>query len=152
MLIANGAKLQTRDPDPGSYGCRTTLMRAVEVGNNKAVQMLIASGANLNYRYDDSYAKTALIIAVEEGNNSAAEMLIANGAKLDILDGYEHSALNYASDQGNSVIAKLLINYDAPLHGKSLQSELLAYHTEVFKPTPLHAACYFNDLPRSVHC
>jgi ankyrin repeat protein len=44
------------------------------------------------------------------------------------------------------VLAKLLLNYDADRFKKPLTSELEAYHTVIFKPTAIHAACYLNNI------
>ena len=41
----------------------------------------------------------------------------------------------------------LLLSYDAKPNRMSLTPDLKAFHTEIFQPTPLHSACYTNNVP-----
>jgi hypothetical protein len=86
-------------------------------------------------------------------------MLIASGvnidAKLNIDDRkrcipLHRNAFDMVLQYGNTAIAKLLLNYDekpiGSLSGVPLTPELLEYHSSIFTPTALHAACYSNNI------
>jgi len=111
----------TESPEPP-----ISLSEAAAMGNTELVKSLIAEGADVNVREDNSY-RAALHRAVMSGHTDIVEILLAKGADVNIPDGSSVTALYYAAEKGDKEIAELLIakgadinvkrgNGDTPLH------------------------------------
>lgn len=115
-------------PEVEPEGPTTPLHRAVRRGDVKAVERLLAEGANVNAR--DKYENTPLHLAAGEGNVRIAEMLLAKGASLAALSSSGDTPLHRAARAGNVEVMKLLIAKGAEVDAKD----------SVIRGTPLGTA------------
>jgi serine/threonine-protein phosphatase 6 regulatory ankyrin repeat subunit B len=80
----------------------------VERGDEKIVEHLLTSGANINVTGKDG--RTALMLAVERGETEIVQYLLKNSAKINIVTKDGASALDLAVSGGHTEIVKLLKN------------------------------------------
>ncbi|CAN9388993.1 unnamed protein product [Alternaria alternata] len=83
------------------------LQAAALCGNEKVVEIPIASGADVNCK--GGFYGTALHAAVFSGNTKIVDMLIANGADVDCEGGLYGTALQAAAWHGHEIIVDMLI-------------------------------------------
>jgi cytohesin len=108
---------QGADPDYVRGG-HSILMRLARGGRADIAEILIESGANVNYKGRDG--ASALTLAAEHGNTGVARMLLAHGADADIRlllaaradvtprDRDGETALMTARRRGHGAIARML--------------------------------------------
>ena len=102
-------------------------------GNTDAVALLIAKGANVNFK--DYAGKTPLHWAAEFGNKDTVEMLIAKGADIKVKDYAGKTPLHRALyNTGNKDTAEILITKGADINVKDYAGK-----------TPLHQAAEFGN-------
>lgn len=103
------------------------LHRAVKNQKKKIVELLLASGANINAQSDKFYQQTSLHVAVESGNLEIAKILLEAGAKTEIqaekklghdFIGDRTLPLHEACRKGNESMVKLLVQHGADIEGK----------------------------------
>lgn len=83
------------------------LHHALAHGNDKMVEILVQSGADVNSRTLPS-GNTPIQFAVSYNRHDAFSTLARNGAKLDILTHNGHSLLHLAAASGNRLAASFL--------------------------------------------
>lgn len=89
------------------YNTNTALTYAARDGFTEIAQLLIASGADVNWI--DGEGVTPLILASFKGHVELAELLLANGADITVRDQWNRTALDYALRRGEEdAIAQLL--------------------------------------------
>jgi ankyrin repeat protein len=88
-------------------GGHSILMRLARGGRSDIATILIASGANVNFKGKDG--ASALTVAAEHGNIGVARVLLANGADVDIRNDHGNTALMYAAEFGHPEMARLLL-------------------------------------------
>ena len=82
-------------------------MQAVRAGNLRAVNRLIAKGADVNLQYKPGY--TALMMAVVHGHeNIVAQLLAVPGIDVNAPNPAGDTALDFAKKENNPVIIELL--------------------------------------------
>ncbi len=106
------------NPDSKKHGS-TLLYMAVEYRNLGAVKALLAGGANVNARHDDTstHSKrwTPLHMASDNTRRKGTveaeivKALLAAGAKVDAQDSWDQTALHLASSIGYEKVVKMLI-------------------------------------------
>ena len=121
-------------PETEPEGPTTPLHRAVRQGDVKAVERLLAEGADVNAR--DKYENTPLHLAAGEGNVRIAEMLLAKGASLAAVSSSGDTPLHRAARAGNVEAMKLLIAKGAEVDARTPVTEL----------TPLHSAALAGQI------
>ncbi|CAN9445014.1 unnamed protein product [Alternaria alternata] len=86
-------------------------------GNEKVVEILVASGADVNYK--GGTFGTALQTAAFEGNATIVNILITNGADVNCEAGHFGTALQAAAYRGHEIIVDMLIanGADVKYHG-----------------------------------
>ena len=89
----------------------TPLIKAVNSGDVRAVQALIASGADVNVRAGDG--STPLLWAAHNSNTAIARALITAKAKIDVANDYGVTPLLEASRTGDAAMIELLLNAGA---------------------------------------
>jgi len=109
-------KIQTERVAP-TTNFWTPLCYASFIGNAKAVKLLIAKGANVNYK--DSNGQTPLILASYSGNIEEIEILLQAGGNINEVDIDNSTALIHASAQGNLLTVKYLIEHGCDLESKN---------------------------------
>lgn len=87
---------------------RSALHLASYQGNSKAIQLLLAQGANPDIK--DQYGKSPLHIVAALGSYSATKALIDGGADLEVRDQFESTPLHHASIMGYHNIVELLVD------------------------------------------
>ena len=87
------------------YG-NTPLIRASSYGQLSLIELLINTGADINF--ETKYGYTALMWASIEGQYDAVKMLIYYGANIHIKNLAGHSALTWALRKKHLDIVKLL--------------------------------------------
>jgi CDP-diacylglycerol--serine O-phosphatidyltransferase len=100
--------LQSTPPDTVvNGGGRSIMMVAVEESNLPAIELLLARGADRNFR--DERGMTALSLAAEMGFQEAVEVLLAAGADPNSRDLAGMTALDLAEEHGShDIVAALL--------------------------------------------
>lgn len=89
-----------------SNDIHTNFFNAVKDNNITEVNMLISSGVDINYRFNDD--KTALMLASEYGNLSTVGTLLDLGADANLKSENNRTALSIARDSGHEHIAAML--------------------------------------------
>ena len=140
------------------------LLEAARGNDIKAVQWLLANGADVNVKENDGF--TPLHSAADENASEAAVVLLANGAEVNAKDNDGWTPLHWAADKNASEAAAVLLangaevnaknnNGFTPLHVAAFQNAseatavLLANGAEVNAKkndggTPLHSAAFGN--------
>ena len=105
-LLAQGMSADTVAFD------ESMLIQAAQFSQVKVARLLLANGANVNYKDPTGY--TALTSAVEEGSIEMVNLLLDAGADLTILGGSgAGSALHSAARDGQVEIVRLLLQRGA---------------------------------------
>jgi ankyrin repeat protein len=114
ILFASCVNLNVANTDRYSrnHQSDTSLMDAVEEGDNERVRTLIAAGANLNVRNEETGAPP-LTLAVVKGRIDTASLLLDSGAQVDAADRFGRTPLIMAASVGDFEGAKLLLAYGA---------------------------------------
>ncbi|KAN0068732.1 hypothetical protein V8E54_012901 [Elaphomyces granulatus] len=104
LLLKNGAQ-----PDFEDEKGWTPLSRVIEGDKGEhavVVQLLLAEGVKVNYRYE----LTPLSRAVEKGNEALVQLLLAHGAQPDLEDADDQTPLFRAEHEhaGNEAVPQLL--------------------------------------------
>jgi hypothetical protein len=94
--------------DSQNYG--KALIHSVKIGDNKQVQLLLASGANADAK--DVDGDTALIIASREGKQAIVNLLLKSGASPRLRNARGSTAISVASEAGRTGVLKLLLAHD----------------------------------------
>ena len=121
------------------------LLDAAEKGDKKAVEKLLAEGADVNAKVG-ILGDTALIHASANGHMEIAELLIAKGADMNAKDENGWTALMWASSQGYKETAELLIAKGADVNAKDndgwtpLMSASKQGRTEIIELLKKHGA------------
>jgi len=76
-------------------GCKKTIHEAVQAGEMKTVEALIAAGADVNAVDSDGYAP--LHVAAFSGQRSGTRLLLDAGAEIEAKDTYGYTALHLAA-------------------------------------------------------
>ncbi len=125
------------------------LYKAIRSGNINKVKKYIASGANVNVKYDDG--TTPLHIACGEANGlEIVKILIANGADLHAEDEDGDMPIHWASSGTHTELVELLIRAGAdvnamgdedwtPLHLASRNADLDTVQLLLFHGANVHA-------------
>lgn len=92
------------------------LSLAVSNDDVEEVRKLIAGGANVNGREEDSENITPLFLAVENGNAEIAEILLNFGAKINARDKNKQTPLMRLDDDSSPELVRLLIKYGAKVN------------------------------------
>ncbi|KAI1323201.1 ankyrin repeat-containing domain protein [Xylariaceae sp. FL0255] len=106
-----------RAPAPSSHV--SPLGLAVEEGDNATIEMLLAAGASLDYKWADHMDyMTPLQVAASNENASMVRLLVDRGADVNAPPCWERgaTALQYAAIKGNMSIAKFLLDKGANLN------------------------------------
>jgi uncharacterized protein len=98
------------DPDQTDKDGRTLLMRAVIEGDAELVEMLVRSGASVNYQ-DRINAYSALHFAAQDQRPDIIKVLVDAGANLEAMDSFGNTALNratfYSQGKGETILMLL---------------------------------------------
>src|SRR5208283_1428267 len=84
----------------------TPLRLAAAVGNAKAAEVLLASGAKADAK--DKYDRTPLMMAADSGHAGIVAMLIKHGADVNSADRHQETALMIASSWGYPKVVQTL--------------------------------------------
>ena len=90
---------------PGDYDSRTPLHLAAAEGQDKAVQYLLAKGADVNFK--DRWGNTALVDAVKSGHGQVVEQILSRGGSITTSMGAVEMC--NAATEGDVQYLKLLI-------------------------------------------
>lgn len=97
------------------------LMRVAQGGRSDIAEILIESGAKVNFKGKDG--ASALTIAAEKGNVGVARVLLATGADINIRNDRGNTALMYAAEYGQREIVQLLLTAGADFTPKDRDGE-----------------------------
>jgi ankyrin repeat protein len=106
FLLEHGARVdatQNRGPTAGY----TALHRAAVADAAEVAQLLIASGAEVNFH--GPLGITPLILAASNGSRRTAEVLLDHGADVSTPDGHRETALSQATAHNHGDIVRLLL-------------------------------------------
>ena len=92
-------------------GCATSLMNAIEKGDTKEMERLLAGGMNVNERWFDNY--TPLHYAAFYSQADVAALLIEKGADVNAKDNYGRTPLYVAAWYGKADVVTLLLKKGA---------------------------------------
>jgi uncharacterized protein len=103
------------DPNSGLPGEETALMTASRTGKVDAVKILIARGANVNFR-ESRRGQTALMWAAAEGNTSVVEELVERGADMHAATKGGLTPLLFAVREGRMDTVRALLKAGADVN------------------------------------
>lgn len=98
----------------------TPLMDAARAGELKAVEALLAGGAEVNAQ--DKFGGTALVYAAREGYTEVVRLLIAHGADVKASD-TKSTGLHKAAENGHLDVVRLLLAHGADVDAKDYDGE-----------------------------
>ncbi len=110
-LLDSGESVEAKQED------RTPLCVAAMNGHVNVIEMLVARGANVNYK--DSKGQTPLMYATESGSVDAVKALLSHGAQLEARTSLGETALMGAVGHGYVDIAKFLVEKGANINAKT---------------------------------
>jgi ankyrin repeat protein len=122
-LLGRTAELQKRIAsrldinDGNGAAIATPLHDAVIDGNQEAVNLILASGADINSK--DDAGLTPLHYAVIEGEGQIAEILLDKGANVEAADVSGSSPLQWAANSGDLTTCRALIAKHADVNNKA---------------------------------
>jgi hypothetical protein len=99
-----------------SISYRSSLSLAVSNDDVEEVRNLIAGGANVNGKEEDSENITPLFLAVENGNAEIAEILLNFGAKINARDKNKQTPLMRLDEDPSPELVRLLIKHGAKVN------------------------------------
>lgn len=111
-VLGHGEDVDARAAD-GS----TALMRAASTGQDAAVELLIANGADVNATHGEDRS-TALMWAAGCGQAKVVELLVANGAEPNARHQDGSTAIMRAAGNGHLEIAKHLVAHHANVNAR----------------------------------
>jgi uncharacterized protein len=111
-LLSLGQSAPVDQPDADKI---TPLMRAAATGDVKAVNALLAKGANPDLQHDE-LGVNALMCAAYFGRVDVTQALLAKGAKPNVKDSTGASAADWATLGGFDPLAKALVDQGALLN------------------------------------
>jgi ankyrin repeat protein len=109
-LISEGANIYTRQ-----WG-GTTLHIAAQVGHKQIVELLIATGANVDAK--DVADNTPMHCAASGGHRDVVELLFVKGANINAMQAQGWTPLHEAVRWGHKNVTELLINKEANVNVK----------------------------------
>jgi len=112
----------------------------------RAVESLIARGADLDAKDDDIDGDLRLHRAASNGHAAVVQLLIENQANVDVRNGYGYTALHYAAMSGNSRTAELLLDAGAYAEAHIDTTEMYTRPPHQLKITPLHLAAWHGKM------
>lgn len=123
-----------RPPDPDDVAWLTDPLHvAARNGQDEAMQMLLAAGADVNAKSDNGL--TALLEAASHGHVETARTLLAAGAEVDATEDARCTSLHFAAERGDETMARLLLDAGADPNARNFSGG-----------TPLHAAMFFGSV------
>ncbi len=96
-----------------SYVGITALLFACVHNNLSLVNLLVASGADINH--ENVHRWTPLLVATENGRYDIIQFLLSNGARPDAKTSTNRTALSIASKKGHLSIVELLLRTDGSM-------------------------------------
>lgn len=93
------------------------LTKAVQNGDTKSVEELLAQGANPNTKDTDGFP--VLVDAAFEGHTEIVRALLAKGANANVVDNEGQTALMLAARRGHTSVVEALLEHRANVNVKS---------------------------------
>ncbi len=81
-----------------------------------AAERLLAAGAALNAKSNNSMSNTPLHAAVAGGRTDVALLLIQRGAEVNAPDSGRHTPLHIAAENGDAAVVQALLTHGADAH------------------------------------
>ncbi|KAL1988196.1 hypothetical protein VTN96DRAFT_726 [Rasamsonia emersonii] len=101
----------------GAATCVSSLMiRAVDNGDRKMVDLFLNNGADVNYRFSGD---SPLQHAAYRGDDMMAKLLLDHGADIHDENCWGHSASHFAASYSHEMVLKLLLDRGADVNSKS---------------------------------
>jgi len=118
----------------------TALHVAAEVNDPIAINLLLASGSNINEKCD-TQSTTALMVAAKKGLVEAVKCLIEKGARVEEEDDEGRTALHFVaeSEGGSEEIVKMLVEKGMNVNAQTIEGSTPVYiavangNTKIFK-------------------
>jgi len=127
LFLISGMKPDVRDSKNGN----TLLQLAAVKGSKDIAELLLAKGADINSKNNDS--QTPLHFGSYNGETQLVKLLISKGAELNAKDSYGFTPLHNAASNGNKEAAEYLISKGAGINSRTSHGS-----------TPLHLAVSYN--------
>ena len=106
FLLEHGARVDATQ-NHGPTAGYTALHRAAVADAAEVAQLLLASGAEVNFH--GPLGTTPLILAASNGSRRTAEVLLDHGADVSTPDGHRETALSQATAHNHGDIVRLLL-------------------------------------------
>ncbi len=119
--LGRAAALDAALDTPGAvnsyaYDGWTPLHLAAFFGRREAAERLLAAGAALNAKSNNSMGNTPLHAAVAGGRTDVALLLIQRGAEVNAPDSGRHTPLHIAAENGDAAVVEALLTRGADPH------------------------------------
>ena len=99
------------------------LWEAIEAGDARGVNAVIAQGVDVNAKNKDENGGTALMMAAREGNVDIVKALLAAGADIGAKDNDGDAALVWAVEEGRADIVEMLLAAGADINAQNEDGE-----------------------------
>ena len=127
LLLKHGARV-----DGGPSAAVSPLFMAVDYGQSEVGRLLIAHGADVNYRSSHVWGQTVLQRAATSAPLALVALILEKGARVNESDDSGRTALHNAAARGRLDVVKLLIRFGAAReavdHGGNTSEDLAEQH------------------------
>ncbi|USO00787.1 MAG: ankyrin repeat domain-containing protein [Alphaproteobacteria bacterium] len=107
---------------------KTPLTLVAEIGDSRALNLLLLYGANPNL--PDGTGRTALMLAAERGNCEIVNCLLSSGADPALPDSAGKTALMLAAENGNAEVVRCIVFYSIASSGVDCRKTALMFASE----------------------
>lgn len=110
LLIAKGADVKATNEAGQTPLHRVAMITRLDKRIERAAEVLLAHGAEVDAKDKSGYGNTPLHFAVQSGNKELVDLLVAKGADIEAKNSVGATALHLAAPNGRSDIVELLLN------------------------------------------
>ncbi|HRQ65644.1 MAG TPA: ankyrin repeat domain-containing protein [Xanthomonadaceae bacterium] len=133
--LAEVERLLEAGADPNvidRHSRNTPLLRAARNDLDEIARLLLAHGAQVDFKADEDGLTTALHVAASAGASAVIESLLEAGADIRALDGIRWTPLMHAVAGGRAAVVQRLIDAGSPLDSRDVNGDGLLAIADMF--------------------